>query len=150
MQPEIQTVDGVRVMRTGPNSFARIPETRSATAKPPVAPLDVTASQKILSGQITQTRNDLERAKKAAETDPGNVDAARRANIYQQQLRALEQQFQQGSTNFMGAAQAPVRTSGANVNASAASQPAQEVIRLVRGRRAVFDPQTKAFIRYAE
>lgn len=111
IQPEIQTIDGVRVMRTGPNSFARIPETRSATAKPPVVPLDVTASQKILSGQITQTRNDLERAKKAAETDPGDVDAARRARIYQEQLRGLEGQFQQGSTNWMGSTAPPASSS---------------------------------------
>lgn len=150
MQPEIQTVDGVRIMRTGPASFARIPEARPLTTKPPVVPLDTAASQKILTGRIADTRADLARAKKELEGDPKNVDAARRANVYQTQLRDLETQFQTGSTNFMGAAQAPVRTSGANVNASAAPQPAQEVIRLVKGRRAVFDPQTKAFIRYAE
>lgn len=152
MQPEIQTVDGVRIMRTGPASFARIPEARPLNTKPPVVPLGTAASQKILTGRITDTRADLARAKKEIETNPDNVDAARRANIYQNQLRELEQQFQVGSTNFMGGAQSPVRTAGANINASAAPapQPAQEVIRLVKGRRAVFDPQTKAFLRYAE
>lgn len=126
MQPEIQTVDGVRIMRTGPASFARIPEARPLNTKPPVVPLDTAASQKILTGRITDTRADLARAKKEIETNPDNVDAARRANIYQNQLRELEQQFQTGSTNFMGAAQAPVRTSGANANASAAAAPFKE------------------------
>jgi hypothetical protein len=108
LQPEVRTVDGVKLIRSGPHSWSRVPEARPAATARVQLPLDVAAQQKIAAAKITDTRQDLERAKKELELDPGNADAARRARIYQESLGALEQDLVKGSTNWMGQASGPV------------------------------------------
>lgn len=96
LNPEVTNVDGVKMYRTGPNSFAQArPE---IPAKPPP---ETVAGQKILTGQITDARNVLERAEKAVAEDRSDVNAVNAALRARSKLRGLEENFMRGSTNWM-------------------------------------------------
>lgn len=181
LSPEVQSVDGVKMFRSGPNSWARVPDPRTATSKPVKMPPDVAVQQKNLQGQITTARKDLERATRDAEKSP---EAARRALAYRDQLAALEQQAVVASTNWMAKGGVPIPELNPNVDQAgwnqikdawntpavtpqagpvnpvapttpkaetpAPAEAREEVVRLVKGRRAVYDAATKQFLRWAD
>lgn len=110
-------------------------------------PADVVESQKKLDGEIVDVRRDLERAKRELEKDPGNNDAARRALNYQNQLTKLREQSQVGSTNWMNRGESRPKVSEKQEE----PKKANEVQRVTRdGRLAIFDANTKSFLRYAD
>jgi hypothetical protein len=58
LQPEVRVVDGVRMMRSGPNSWARVPEPR-ASASRLVAPPQIKVQDENLKGQLSSLRRAL-------------------------------------------------------------------------------------------
>jgi hypothetical protein len=163
---ETQTINGQTFYRTGPSGFAHVPTPNPNSRN--AMPLDAQANLKNADVNVAVAQRDLNEAKKAAVPifEHGDKDAQQKAQdaIVAARFNLIKAQQTRTdlSTNWQSAASAPAgtnapaATSKATEPAKAApaeqkKKPVKEIERYTKdGKKAIFDAETKAFIRFED